>query len=63
MVVNRVAAIYDTREPASIGRAGRNRATRVQRIVVGADVFPGPMPLEAFARLAKDTEPQRQRLG
>jgi len=53
MIVNRVAAIYDIHAnlPALEAVLEEIAQLGVQRIVVGGDVFPGPMPLETFARL------------
>jgi len=53
MIVNRVAAIFDIHANLPALEAVLEEITRlgVQRIVVGGDVFPGPMPLETFARL------------
>ncbi len=53
MTVNRVAAIYDIHANLPALEAVLEEIMRVDvdRIVVGGDVFPGPMPLETFALL------------
>jgi putative phosphoesterase len=53
MVLNRVAAIYDIHAnlPALEAVLEEIMRLRVDRVVVGGDVFPGPMPLETFALL------------
>ncbi len=55
----RVAAIYDIHGnlPALDAVLEEIRATGVDRIVVGGDVLPGPMPLEALTRLFDLTIP------
>jgi putative phosphoesterase len=49
----RVAAIYDIHGnlPALDAVLGDIRAAKVDRVVVGGDVLPGPMPRETLARL------------
>jgi predicted phosphodiesterase len=56
-----VAALFDIHAnlPALDAVLGRVREARVDRIVVGGDVLPGPMPRETLARLlALDTPVQ-----
>ena len=49
----RVAALYDIHGnlPALEAVLGDVRAARIDRLVIGGDVFPGPMSREALARL------------
>lgn len=53
MSVKRVAALYDIHAnlPALDAALEDARRADVERIVIGGDVFPGPMPVEAFARV------------
>ena len=55
----RVAALYDIHGnlPALEAVLHDVRQATVDRIVVGGDVFPGPMPVEVLARLAELAEP------
>ena len=50
----RIAALYDIHgnRPALDAVLGEVRAARVDRVVIGGDVIPGPMPLESFEALA-----------
>ena len=51
--LKRVAALYDIHAnlPALEAVLGEVWREGVDRIVIGGDVFPGPMPVETFARL------------
>lgn len=53
VTVSRVAAIYDIHAnlPALEAVLNEIEQLRVERIVVGGDVFLGPMPLDTFSRL------------
>jgi putative phosphoesterase len=55
----RVAALFDIHGnlPALDAVLDDVREARVDQVVVGGDVFPGPMPLEVLARLAELVEP------
>lgn len=53
VVLKRVAALYDIHGnlPALEAVLEELRQERVERIVIGGDVFPGPMAVETFRRL------------
>ena len=55
----RIAALYDIHGnlPALDAVLDDVRQARVDQIVVGGDVFPGPMPLEVLSRLAELPQP------
>ena len=55
----RVAALYDIHGnlPALEAVLHEVRQADVDQIVVGGDVFPGPMPLEVLSRLAEIAQP------
>lgn len=65
MALKRVAALYDIHGnlPALEAVLGELRRERVEQIVVGGDVFPGPMASEAFARLLNLDQPIEFILG
>src|SRR5579859_5773699 len=52
-MLKRVAALYDIHAnlPALEAVLEEIRSLDVDRIVIGGDVFPGPMPVETFARV------------
>ncbi|MBV8206645.1 MAG: metallophosphoesterase family protein [Acidobacteria bacterium] len=55
MVFSRVAALYDIHGnlPALEAVLAELRNQHVERVVIGGDVFPGPMSREAFARVCE----------
>jgi putative phosphoesterase len=59
MTVKRVAALCDIHAnlPALEAVLEEVRQEGVDRIVVGGDVFPGPVPVETFARVQKLEQP------
>jgi predicted phosphodiesterase len=61
----RVAAIYDIHAnlPALVAVLQEIRRAQVDRVVVGGDVLPGPMPLETLARLGEMDLPVHFLLG